>query len=289
MAEPNLELGPVRKQANVSLRCPKLTDSNYTTRSILMKQILTAYSLWEITEVGTEGDEKKVATTKAVIFKTLPEDILMQVAQYETAKEVWDSIKILHVEADMVQKARLHTLRAELEAMKMKENKKMDVFAKKLNRIRVKFRSLGSVLKDKVIVRKLFSSAPRKFLPFIASVELYSDIDNMLFEDGVGRMKAFEERLKVFDEHEDMDQNKLLLVGTSNGEGNQDRGSGSGRGEGKQGRGGGFGRGHGTRDMSTFRCFECGEFEHFGYECTKWDEKKEEANLAEDVNNLQLF
>nr|GEY16362.1 endoglucanase 24-like [Tanacetum cinerariifolium] len=43
--------------------------------------------------------------------KTIPQDILVQVAQYETAKEVWDSVKVRYLGADLVQKARLQTLR----------------------------------------------------------------------------------------------------------------------------------------------------------------------------------
>ncbi|KAD4384429.1 hypothetical protein E3N88_24597 [Mikania micrantha] len=47
-------------------------------------------------------DEKKVATTKYMIFQTLPEDILMQVAQYSSEKEVWDSVKVRYLGADLV-------------------------------------------------------------------------------------------------------------------------------------------------------------------------------------------
>ncbi|GJR04164.1 zinc finger, CCHC-type containing protein [Tanacetum coccineum] len=75
----------VREQGNVSLQCPKLTETNYTTWALMMETILKAY-----------------------------------VAQYTTAKEVWNSIKVKHLGADLVQKARLQTLRSELETLKMK-------------------------------------------------------------------------------------------------------------------------------------------------------------------------
>ncbi|GJW26031.1 hypothetical protein Tco_0039842 [Tanacetum coccineum] len=76
-----------------------------------------AYGIWEtiVAKEGVTTDEKKQNTTKAIIFQTLPQDVLMQVAQYSTAKEVWDSIKVKHLGADLVQKARLQTLRSELE------------------------------------------------------------------------------------------------------------------------------------------------------------------------------
>ncbi|KAI3824071.1 hypothetical protein L1987_05518 [Smallanthus sonchifolius] len=137
--------------------------------------------------------------------------------------------------------------------------------------VRAKFRSLGSVLKDRVIVRKLLSSVPKKFLPLIASMEQYCDIDKILFEDAVGRVKAFEERLKAFEEPEENDQSKLLMTSASNQK-MEDQDSwhyGKGRGDGNQGCGQGFGRGRGRGDKSDYRCFEYGEFGHFVYECTK--------------------
>ncbi|KAD6454927.1 hypothetical protein E3N88_09633 [Mikania micrantha] len=84
----------IREQGNISLQCPKLTETNYTQWAILMETILKAYSLWETIVSLDEIDEKKSNTTKAMIFQTLPGDILMQVAQYSSAKEVWNSIKV---------------------------------------------------------------------------------------------------------------------------------------------------------------------------------------------------
>ncbi|GKD97844.1 hypothetical protein Tco_1381741, partial [Tanacetum coccineum] len=45
-------------------------------------------------------------------------------------------------------------------------------------------RSLGSTFKDKTLVRKLLNSVPKKFLPIVASIEQYSEIDTMSFEEG---------------------------------------------------------------------------------------------------------
>ncbi|GKF07235.1 hypothetical protein Tco_0041459, partial [Tanacetum coccineum] len=93
-------------EQNIALQCPKLNALNYTTWAIMMETILKAYGLWETLEATEVTDEKKIHTTKAMILTTLPEDILMQVAQYETIKEVWESIKVRHIGEDRVQKAR---------------------------------------------------------------------------------------------------------------------------------------------------------------------------------------
>ncbi|PWA85319.1 zinc finger, CCHC-type [Artemisia annua] len=123
----------------------------------------------------------------------------------------------------------------------MKTNESASEFAGKLSSIQAKFKSLGGTLKDKVLMRKLLNSVPKKFLPIVASIEQYQEIDTMQFEEAVGRITAFEERLKSQDEPEDTYQNKLLLANSNN--------QGGGRGHGRnftknkssygEGRGGG--------------------------------------------------
>ncbi|GJZ50738.1 hypothetical protein Tco_0605253 [Tanacetum coccineum] len=87
-------------------------------------------------------------TTKAIILTTLPEDILMQVAQSE-----WRTLK---------------------------------------------------------------SEKQRILLPIVASIEQYSEIDEMTFEEAVGRLTAYEERLKSQDEPQEDYQSKLLMASASN-------------------------------------------------------------------------
>nr|GEY81211.1 zinc finger, CCHC-type [Tanacetum cinerariifolium] len=141
----------VRELGNVSLQCPKLTETNYTTWALMMETILKAYGIWEtiVAKEGVTTNEKKENTSKTIIFQTLPHDILMQVAQYSTAKEVWDSIKVKNLGADLVQKAQLQTLRSELETLRIKPNEKVIDFGGKLSSIMAKFKGLGETLEDK--------------------------------------------------------------------------------------------------------------------------------------------
>ncbi|GKE13920.1 zinc finger, CCHC-type containing protein [Tanacetum coccineum] len=192
---------------------------------------------------GNRGtvDEKKNYTTKAIIFQTLPEDIHLQDAKHKDAKDVWESIRVRYLGADRVQKARLQTLRSELEMLKMKENETINDFSGKIGSIMAKFKSLGSRLDEEVAVRKLLNSALKKYLPIIASIEQYSEIETMSFEEAGGRLKAYEERLKSHDEKEE-DQGGLSLTSSEFFRGGRGRGRGFGRGERGRGKSSGQGK-----------------------------------------------
>ncbi|GJW61344.1 hypothetical protein Tco_0110679 [Tanacetum coccineum] len=136
----------------------------------------------------------------------------------------------------------------------MKPHESTSEFAGKLSSIQAKFKSLGGTLKDKVLVRKLLNSVPKKFLPIVASIEQYQEIDTMQFEEAVGRITTFEERLKSQDEPESNYQNKLLLASSNN----QGGGRGHGRNFTKNKNSYGKGTSRGSIDKSKLRRYECG-------------------------------
>nr|GFA84279.1 zinc finger, CCHC-type [Tanacetum cinerariifolium] len=136
----------------------------------MMETILKAYGIWEtiVAKDRVATNEKKENTSKEIIFQTLPQDILMQVAQYSTAKED-------------------------------KTKRKVSDFGGKLSSIMAKFKGLGETLEDKVLGRKLLNFAPKKFLPIVATIEQYQDLDEMSFEEAIGRLTTYEERIKSQD------------------------------------------------------------------------------------------
>nr|GFB52648.1 zinc finger, CCHC-type [Tanacetum cinerariifolium] len=135
----------------------------------------------------------------------------------EKRKDKWGVIyKEKERGADLVQKARLQTLRSELETLKIKPNEKVSDYGGKLSSIKAKFKGLGKTLEDKILVRKLLNSAPKKFLPIVATIEQYQDLDEMKFEEAVGRLTAYEEQIKSQDTLEGNDQDKFLMASSNN-------------------------------------------------------------------------
>ncbi|GJX07801.1 disease resistance protein-like protein [Tanacetum coccineum] len=93
--------------------------------------ILEAHDLWEAIEPkeGAEVDNKKDKATTAFLYQALTEDVILQVAGCETAKELWESLKTRHVGEEKVQQARV-TITNELGLIhfKMKMEDTVDAF-----------------------------------------------------------------------------------------------------------------------------------------------------------------
>nr|GEV06302.1 hypothetical protein [Tanacetum cinerariifolium] len=66
----------------------------------------------------------------------------------------------------------------------------------------IKFKSLSSSLEEEMIVRKFLNSVPKKYLPVVAPIEQYSDLETMPFEEAVGR-QVTKSMVKIVDAEDD--------------------------------------------------------------------------------------
>ncbi|GJV37302.1 hypothetical protein Tco_1409779 [Tanacetum coccineum] len=133
-----------------------------------MQIMLEANGLWKMIEPleTTQSDNKKDKTAIAFLYQALPEEQLLQITKHKTAKAIWDALKTRHIGEERVQQARLQTLKSEFEMLHMKEDETIDTFTRKLTTL------------------------------IVASIEQYSDLDEMSVDEAIGRLKTFEERIK---------------------------------------------------------------------------------------------
>ncbi|KAH7853582.1 hypothetical protein Vadar_004367 [Vaccinium darrowii] len=286
---------------------PQLTLTNYTCWKIRVQAMMEDQEVWEAIEpaAGAAVDVKKDKKAKLHLIQCLPEDLLLQVANKATAKEIWDCLKTRFVGADRVRDVRLQTLKSEFDGIRMKEDESVDQYAGKLSAMTVKFSSLGGSLDDAALVKKLFDTVPERFITVIAGIEQFYDLSTLVFEEAVGRLKAFEERTRrptagatgdgqLLYTQAEWEARQKKMGGESSGKGKipkasfrgRGRGRGHGTGRGRGGRSGGRGNstgkevtGGGSRDYSNIQCFNCRNFGHFANQC-KEPRKVEEAHHA---------
>nr|GEY96030.1 zinc finger, CCHC-type [Tanacetum cinerariifolium] len=102
----------------------------------------------------------------------------------------------------------------------MKEDDTMDAFTAKLNGYVTKAKELGKTLDESLLVRKLLDSTPDRFIQIVASIEQTNNLDDITLDEIVGKLKAFEERIKLRKEGQvESHENLLFAHGKHSGKG----------------------------------------------------------------------
>lgn len=303
------------KDGQVTLHYPMLSRMNYTAWAIKMKVFMQAQGVWDAVEprtANTAVEVKKDKMALAAIYQSIPEDLLLGLAEKKSSKEAWEALKTQFMGEERVRTARIQTLKAEFESLNMKESEGVDEFAVKVSNIVSTMRALGDMVEESYVVKKLLRAVPSKFLQIASTLEQFGDLDKMTVEEVIGRLKAHEERMKG---HGDSDDRKLLLThqewsernkkkeeGDSRSKSNRggfggSRGRGRGRGRDGGGRGGrGRGRSHyqkdggrgssSNQDKSKIQCYNCQQFGHYAGECPNpRKERSYENNLIQHEDN----
>ncbi|GKC20098.1 zinc finger, CCHC-type containing protein [Tanacetum coccineum] len=291
-------------------QCLTLKLTNYTVWAIQIKVILEAHRLWEMIEPkeNTQVDEKKDKATTAFLYQALTEDVILQVAGCKSAKELWESLKKRHVGEEKVQQARLQSLMIGFQTLQIKEDDSVDAFTSKLNGYATKAKEFGNTLDQSLLVRKLLDSTPDRFIQIVASIEQNSDLDEVTLDEIIGKLKAFEERIKLRKGGQVESQENLLFA--------QGEHSKRGRRFGNRGGRSNFSRGNWQHnknkydskeegsthkeksntkwnkrewDMSKVQCHKCRKLGHFRKDCTQSSTTQEQSNLIQEDEEPSLL
>lgn len=302
MSKPANMDAPKMKEGSLGLSYPMLARNNYTAWSLKMKVFMQAQGVWEAIEADDLKEKIETRVDKvalAAIYQGIPEDMLLSVAEKRTAKEAWDAIKTMCVGADRVKKAKVQTLRAELESLCMTETEQLDDFCMKLYGIVTNIRVLGETMEESYVVKKLLRAVPSKYLQIASTIEQFGNLEEMTVEETVGRLKAHEERIRGSTEVKGgqllMTEGEWLKTESHAGELLLTREEWAKRAN-KSGidqKGKRDSSSRGGRDRSRIRCFNCNILGHYASECRKPKRDKEpifEANLTQvDVDEPTLL
>jgi hypothetical protein len=267
------------KESGVTLRYPMLAANNYGAWAMKMKIFMRAQGVWAAVEGEKPVDDRLDQMALAAIVQAVPESVMMGVADQETAKGVWDALKEMHVGEERVKKARVQTLKRELDRMYMGESEKFNEFALKVTTVVNEIRALGTKVEEASVVEKLLCSVPDKFLPIVSTIEQWGDVSTMSVTEVVGRLRAFEESSRG--QRRDREEGLLVaqaeqrltraeweaVVAEEKRKGEASGSGGNKSGEKKKYRG--------KFDKSKIDCRKCGEYGHFANEC---DAVKKVAN-----------
>ena len=80
-------------------------------------------------------EERKDRMTLAAIYHVVLEEVLLMLAEKDSAKPMWKMLQTMHVGVERVKEAKVHTLRSEFEAIRMKDDESINNFFMKLTMI----------------------------------------------------------------------------------------------------------------------------------------------------------
>lgn len=197
-----METSKAKEGGFVGLNYPMLTRNNYTAWYLKMKVFMKAQGVWDAIEQKDPKatvDDKTVQVALAAIYQGVPENVLLTIAEKETAKEAWEAIKTMCIGAERVKEANVkeanvQTLKGEFESLVMKETDYIDDFCMKLSGIVTNIRVLGETMDEASVVRKILRAVPDKFLQIASNIKQFGDVKEMTVEEVVGRLKAHDER-----------------------------------------------------------------------------------------------
>ncbi|XP_074326571.1 uncharacterized protein LOC141664515 [Apium graveolens] len=286
------------KEGLIGLSFPMLTKTNYTARAMKMRIFMQAHSVWEAID---PKDPKAAVEDKidkralAMIYPSIPDELMLTLAERKTAKDAWEAIKTVSLGAIKVKQAKAQTLKSEFESLNIKDTDQLDDFCMKLNGLVARIRALGKTIGEEYVVKKLLRAVPAKFLQIASAIEQFRNIETMSVEEVIGSLKAHEERLSSQGDRKEEQQlllteeewsrrenntGKLLLTreewlrrsnrgGSQVGNDHHDRDNQDGR---------------RRIDRGKLKYFNCGAYGHFAIECRKPRRDKiqrGEANLTQ--------
>lgn len=91
----------------VPIQYPMLTDSNYGLWAAKMKILLRPYGVWPALEGTGEFNQSRDDEAFAALSQSVPDSVMMAVAECTTAHEAWEAIRRMRVGEDRVKKARV--------------------------------------------------------------------------------------------------------------------------------------------------------------------------------------
>ena len=131
-----------------------------------------------------------------MLLGALSEDVLLQVSTKLTARKVWNSLKVRFVGADRVRAARLATLRGDFDRLKMADGEALDANAGRLAGMTARYANLGETLDDAALMKKLLDTVPDRLFPIVAGIEQFCVVEELAFDEALGRLRAFDERVR---------------------------------------------------------------------------------------------
>lgn len=126
-----------------------------------------------------ENDTK----AKHAILCGLSKDVFVKIMHCISSKQVWDKLNNIYHGNDKVKQAKIQTLRAEFEGMKMSDEERVVDYFLRVDETVNAIRGLGEDIEDKDVVKKVFRSLPFEYDSNLSTIEELKDLNTLTMDD----------------------------------------------------------------------------------------------------------
>jgi hypothetical protein len=274
--------------SNFASPCILKFDGDYEHWNMLMENLLRSKKYWNVIETGyvepasgkilnnaqkktLEETKLKDLKVKNYLFQSIDKSILKTITQKDTAKQLWDSMKIKYQGNTRVRRAQLQIFRRNFEVLEMKQGEIVTSYFGRVMLVANDMRNLGESISDEKILRTL----TEKYNYIVCSIEESKDINHLSVDELQSSLLVHEQKFK----RHDTDDHALRIY--------DDRFCGRGRGRNNyrsQGRGGRTQ----TFNRDMVECFRCHKLGHFQYECPTMNKAANYVELDDEDEMLLM-
>ena len=192
--------------------CVPKFDGDYDHWSLIMENLLRSKEYWSVIQSGFEEpkgnevidaaqqkaiDDARLKDLKAknYLFQSIDKSILKTITQKETAKQLWDSMKVKCQGSARVKRAQLQRLRRTFETLEMKSGEGVSGYFARVMSIANDMRNCGEDMPDVKIVEKILRSLTEKFNFVVCSIEESKDIDKLIVDELQASLLVHEQKV----------------------------------------------------------------------------------------------
>ena len=140
------------RATNVPVQYPMLTDTNYSLWAIKMKVLMKALRVWSAIDGSGEYDQAADEGAFAALSQSVPDHVMLQVADCDTAQEAWEAVRMMRMGVSRVREATAQ--------IAFKEGETLDAFGLWITALVNNVRSLGDIIDKVKVVQKILREVP---------------------------------------------------------------------------------------------------------------------------------
>ncbi|XP_047306461.1 uncharacterized protein LOC124909875 [Impatiens glandulifera] len=154
-----------------------------------------------LSETQIEELKNKDCKVKYLLFLAIDKVTFQQILDRNSAKIVWESLKIKFGGNERVKRSLLNTIRCKFEILKMKKSETIKEYFARITAITNQMRSNGETMSDTIIVEKILRTLTKKFIYVVFAIEEVRNVRTMSVDE-LQSLVVHEQKFKPIENEE---------------------------------------------------------------------------------------